>query len=106
MIVCEALGIDLSSPKSMDVYIVSRGEEAQAWALSKLPELRDLGLKCSMDHLGRSIKAQMKEANRENTRFAIIVGESELESGQFTLRNMTDSSESQLEFSAILDAVK
>jgi histidyl-tRNA synthetase len=93
MIACEALGIPLGSEQRLDVYIVTRGEEAVAFALSKLPELRNLGLSASMDYSGRSIKAQMKEANREAAHFTLIVGESELTSGQFILRDMDQSTE-------------
>jgi histidyl-tRNA synthetase len=93
LIACQALGIPLGSESRLDVYLVTRGDEAIAFALSRLPELRKLGLSASMDYSGRSIKAQMKEANRESARFSIIVGESELASGQFILRDMDQSIE-------------
>ena len=54
-----------------------------------------------MDYAGRSIKAQMKEANREQARFAVIAGDSELESGLFTLRDMAESTETALSFDEI-----
>lgn len=93
MIACEALDIKLGEEQRLDVYMVTRGDEAVAFALSKLPELRKLGLSASMDYSGRSIKAQMKEANRESARYTLIVGESELASGQFILRDMDQSTE-------------
>ncbi|MCC5927201.1 MAG: histidine--tRNA ligase [Bacteroidetes bacterium] len=101
LIACEALGIQLGEPAALDVYIVTRGEAARAWALKHAPELRKMGLSVSMDYAGRSIKAQMKEANRENTRYAIIVGDTELENGEFTFRNMVESSETMLRFDEI-----
>ncbi len=102
-IACEELGIELSSPKIVDVYIVTLGEAARKWAVKKLQELRQTGLSATMDYMGRSMKAQMKDANRENALFTIIVGDNELKAGKFTLRDMKKSEEIMLEFDAILD---
>jgi len=102
MIACEELGIKLSEPKTVDVYIVTLGEKARKWGVKTLPELREAGYSSTMDYMGRSMKAQMKDANRENATFAIIVGDHELESGKFTFRNMEKSEERSLSFDQIL----
>lgn len=102
IIACDALGITLGNAPALDVYIVTRGEEAANWAIKHAALLRADGLSVSFDYAGRSIKAQMKEANRENAKYAIIVGETELESGQFTLRNMLESTEESYSFNDIL----
>lgn len=99
----EAQDISLQSEPYVDVYIVTRGDEARNWALNHLPLLRAEGLSATMDYGGRSIKAQMKDANRENARYCIIVGDAELESGQLTFRNMQESEELQLSFADIID---
>jgi histidyl-tRNA synthetase len=49
-----------------------------------------------MDYKGRSMKSMMKDADRENARFAIIVGDHELESGKYTFRDMKESEEESL----------
>lgn len=103
LIACEELGISLGDEKSVDVYIVTLGDTARKWGLSKLPELREHNISATMDYMGRSMKAQMKDANRENARFTLIVGENELNEGSFTLRNMKESDESSLTFEAILE---
>jgi len=102
MIACEELGIELSEPKKVDVYIVTLGEDARGWGVKTLPILREAGLSATMDYMGRSMKAQMKDANRENAKFAIIVGDHELESGNFTFRDMGKSEEISLTFNEIL----
>jgi histidyl-tRNA synthetase len=58
-----------------------------------------------MDYIGRSIKAQMKDADRENARYTIIVGENELNEGKFTLRNMKASEEEAYTFDDILTEI-
>lgn len=102
LIACEELGIKLGTEKKVDVYIVTLGDEARKWGLSKLPELRNSEISATMDYMGRSMKAQMKDANRENASYALIVGGNELAEGKFTLRNMKESEEHSLSFDEIL----
>lgn len=102
MIACEELGIPLAEEEMLDVYIVTLGENARKWAVKHLPKLRGAGLSASMDYIGRSIKAQMKDADRENARHVIIVGENELKEGKFVLRNMKASEEDTYSFEDIL----
>ncbi|MEX0686523.1 MAG: histidine--tRNA ligase [Balneolales bacterium] len=102
-IAAEAAEIDLNQPSSLEVYIVTRGEKAQKWALEMLPILRANNLSCTMDFMDRSLKAQMKEANKKKTKYAIIVGENELTSNIFTLRSMDRSEEVQLGLDELLE---
>lgn len=106
LIACDELGISLGDEKSVDVYIVTLGDAARSWGVSKLPLLRNLNLSATMDYMGRSMKAQMKDANRENASFTIIVGENELNEGKFTFRNMKESEESLLTFDEIMAKLK
>ncbi len=103
LIACEELGIKLGTEKKVDVYIVTLGDEARKWGLSKLPELRNSEISATMDYMGRSMKAQMKDANRENASYALIVGGNELAEGKFTLRNMKESEENSLSFEEVLN---
>lgn len=102
LIACEELDIELAEPKSVDIYIVTIGDNARKWALKHLPKLRNAGISATMDYIGRSVKAQMKDADRENARYSIIVGDNELKQGKFTLRNMKESEEQVLDFDAII----
>lgn len=102
-IACEELGIELGTEKSVDVYIVTLGDAARKWGLSQLPKLRAQGLSATMDYKGRSMKSQMKDADRENARHAIIVGGHELESGKFTFRDMKESEEEALSMDEIFE---
>lgn len=95
-IACDELGIELGTKKSVDVYIVTLGDAARKWGLNTLPKLREKGLSATMDYKGRSMKSMMKDADRENARYAIIVGDHELESGKYTFRDMKESEEESL----------
>ncbi|HKK46453.1 MAG TPA: histidine--tRNA ligase [Balneolaceae bacterium] len=102
MIACEELDIQLTEEQTLDVYIVTIGDKARKWAIKHLRKLRQTGLSASMDYIGRSVKSQMKDADRENARYSIIVGENELDEGKFTLRDMKASEENAYTFEEIL----
>lgn len=102
LIACESHNIPLGETDFPDVYLITRGEKARNWAVKALDQIRNAGLSATMDYIGRSIKAQMKDANRQNATFAVIVGDNELETGLFTFRNMKESKEEQLSFEKIL----
>ncbi|MBO6622907.1 MAG: histidine--tRNA ligase [Balneola sp.] len=101
-IACEELEISLAEEKKVDVFIVSLGDDARNWALKTLPILRQNGISATMDYLDRSMRAQMKDANRENAYYTLIVGDNELQDGKFTLRNMKESEEAQLTIDEIV----
>jgi histidyl-tRNA synthetase len=71
-----------------DIFIGYRGEEAMVQAFKFINNLRQLGISAESDHLQRSIKAQMKYANKMNARFSAIIGESELEEQALQVKNM------------------
>ncbi len=105
LIACEELGIELAEPPRPDLYLVTLGERAKIWATEQLPKIREKGFSATMDYSGRSMKAQMKDANRELARFALIAGDNELDAGTFTLRDMTESSEESLTLEEIFNHI-
>ncbi|MDR8391738.1 histidine--tRNA ligase [Aliifodinibius sp. S!AR15-10] len=106
LLACKEMDIELSEPKSVDLYIVTIGDKARSWAIQQLPEFRKKGFSATMDYAGRSIKSQMKDADRENARYTIIVGENELNEGKFTFRDMEASEENQLPLDEIYGRLK
>ncbi|HAY34862.1 MAG TPA: histidine--tRNA ligase [Bacteroidetes bacterium] len=75
------------------IFIASIGEESKKYSFRLLENLRMKGVKCETDFLGRSLKSQMKEANRLNAEFVIVIGDEEIESNSFMLKKMSDGSE-------------
>ncbi len=72
----------------VDIFVAGLGEKASKFAFPLVHTLRKKGLQMAMDHEGRSLKSQMKQANKVNSRYVLIIGENELEQGQAVLRNM------------------
>lgn len=89
-------GIELEIPRKLDVFVAALGHEADVEGFRILTALRQAGVKAEKDSLGRSLKAQMKYANRFQVAYTVILGEEELKSGKGILRNMADSSQIEI----------
>jgi histidyl-tRNA synthetase len=74
----------------MDIYIGSMGEEAKIKAIQIANALRERNYKCECDHMNRSVKAEMKYANKIGAKYSLIIGEDELKEGNAKLKRMSD----------------
>jgi histidyl-tRNA synthetase len=90
MMLLEKLDFKFPEPVKLKLYIVTIGEEAKKFAAKKLFELRKKNIKCDMDYLNRSVKAQMREANKLNSEYTLVLGENEIKSGEAQLKKMID----------------
>ena len=84
------------SSEEVDAFVVAMGDAAKAEAFRLLAELRDAGFAALTDYAGRSMKSQMKQADKAKARYALILGEDELAKGVVTLRNMESSGQEQV----------
>lgn len=87
---------DLAGPPEAapEAFICAVGERALFEAALLASRLRDAGIKVELDYEGRSLKAQMKLANKFGVRFAIILGEEELARNSARMREMATGEES------------
>jgi histidyl-tRNA synthetase len=90
-----ALGIErlvsiteIGADSKPDLYIGSMGDAAGLAALKSAHDLRGFGYEVHSDVVGRSVKAQMRFADKIGAEFSLIIGDTELESGKATLKNM------------------
>ena len=91
------LGVDKLVPRTPKLYIAALGEAAAVRALAIVERLRSEGVYAECDIVGRSLKAQMKYANKLGAEYTLIVGDSEIESGRAPLRNMTNGEQSEVD---------
>lgn len=87
---------------SRDIFIGYRGDEGVVEAYKLVHGLRKAGIRAESDPLARSVKAQMKFANKIGARYAVILGESELETKTLTLKNMETKEEVALAFDEVV----
>ncbi|SFD12107.1 histidine--tRNA ligase [Clostridium uliginosum] len=83
-------GIEIPNENLVDLYIGDRGEDGKKYAFKLAHDLRDLGVNCEINHMGRSVKAAMKFANKLGVAFTTILGEDELQNEKITLKRMSD----------------
>lgn len=87
-------GKPLSHPDAIHIYFIALGERAEKECLKQANICRIGGLSCEMDFLGRGIKGQFKEADRNRARFTCILGDNELEGFKINIKdNETDEQE-------------
>ena len=79
-----------SEESNIDIYFVCLDEAGISTALSISNELRQAGYNLVSDLLRRSMKAQMREANKSGAKFALILGETEMETDSIVLKNLKD----------------
>ena len=94
-------GLDKEITQQMPrLYIAALGEAASVEAMAITERLRRNGIFCECDVVGRSLKAQMKYANKIGAEYTLILGESEIECGKAQLRNMKDGTQNEVELAS------
>jgi histidyl-tRNA synthetase len=84
-----------------DLYIVWVGSQARDWAFPVLYRLRQTGLNVEMDGEERSLKSQMRRADKLKAHSVLIVGDDELQRGRALLRNMASKEQKEIGFDNI-----
>jgi histidyl-tRNA synthetase len=102
MMVLEKSGKNSFSVPPPDLFFVALDDNARAWSFNKAAELRRSGTAVEIDYLARSVKAQMREANRVAARFVLVVGESELASRTGKLKNMQTGEETAVSLDTLV----
>ena len=104
LIAMEESGIPFPEAPKCNLSIVTAGEKALLKALEISSDLRASGYSVNIDTVGRSIKAQMKYANKINSEFTVVIGDNELESGKAVLKSMSDGEQTEVEIDSFADA--
>lgn len=92
-------------PTETDIYAVLVGDVAEA-ARQAIAELRKSGLNVAVDLSGRKLGDQLKAADKKGIAHALIIGEDELKTGQFTLKNLKTGAEDKLALAKIAGQVR
>ncbi len=100
LLVAENQGLVIPEPKPYDMYVAGIGEAARRKAFALSFELRGLGFKVDCDHVGRSIKAQFKYADKLNARFVAVLGDNEMSEGKIKIKEMATGGESSVQLTA------
>lgn len=94
-------GVVIEDENRPALYIASMGADAMIKANAIVERLRAEGIYAECDAVGRSLKAQMKYADKLKAAYTLIIGDSELGTGKAQLKNMTESSQTEIDINDI-----
>lgn len=106
LLVLEKVSEGKAVPEAMDVFVAAMGKEAYAMAFSILDNMRNDGIACDIDYENKSLKAQMRTADRLKAKFVMIIGDEELKKGEAVVRDMVTKEQSNIAFSGLVRFVK
>ena len=92
LLVLENTGKNIPAAPRVCAYVAGLDEEGRKAAFALANELRGRGVSAQTDLAARSVKAQFKYAGKIGARYVVVIGADELASGQYTVKDMDDSS--------------
>ena len=101
LMVREAAGRMAPAAATPDVFLVSLGERALAYNGKLAGDLRLGGISTALEYEAKSMKSQMRSADRLKAKKVLIIGDSELDAGEAVLKNMADGSQKNVKFTEI-----
>lgn len=103
MLLMEAQNCPFPEPQAADLFIVALGDKAVLKALEISKDMRAEGFGCLMDLNRRSVRAQMKYADKLGAKFNLVIGDNEVESGCAKLKNMATGEETEIQLETFVN---
>ncbi len=103
MLLMEAQNCPFPEPQAADLFIVALGDKAVLKALEISKDMRAEGFGCLMDLNQRSVRAQMKYADKLGAKFNLVIGDNEVESGCAKLKNMATGEETEIQLETFVN---
>ena len=98
-------GIEIPNEGLYDLYIGARGEDGKLASFKLANALRTRGIKTEINHMGRSLKAEMKYANKIGAKFTVVLGDDELQTGNAKFKRMSDGEQFEVNLNNIEEIV-
>ncbi|MBB2183892.1 histidine--tRNA ligase [Lachnospiraceae bacterium MD1] len=98
-----AEGVELEPEPAVDLYVGILGQEAKASAFMLVQKLRAAGVIVETDYMDRSVKAQMKYANKIGAKHTVIIGADELANNRANVKNMETGEQVEVTLDKIAD---
>ena len=100
-----AMGNFDSNINNTQLYIVGLGDAVRPVVVKLAEDLRQNNIRTNFDSLRRSLKAQMREANKADARYAILIGDQELESGEVELKDLSTGDQEKIALDKLVDHI-
>lgn len=96
MLLMEAQGCEFPQAEKPDLFIVALGEKATLKAVEIAKDMREEGFSALLDLNQRSVRAQMKYADKLGAKFNVVIGDNEVENKIAKLKNMQTGEETEI----------
>ena len=101
VLAADAEGISFDQEFTSDLFIIPLGEESKMASLTIAQELRNAGLRVEISFGDRALKGSMKAADKSGAAFVIVLGESEIASGNVELKEMSTGKTSSVTLASL-----
>ncbi|NCA93398.1 histidine--tRNA ligase, partial [bacterium] len=101
IMVMEAANLYLGEEVAPMIYIAPLGEEQYTKAVAIVNDLRKNNVSAITDLMGKSLKAQMKYADKIGVKYVVVVGENEIAEDKAVLKNMLDKENTEIKLSEV-----
>lgn len=98
----EEEGVELEAEKRIELYVGTLGNKVKAGAYKIVSSLRNAGIIVETDYMDRSVKAQMKYANKIGAQYTVIIGENELNQNSANVKKMDTGEQKQVSLDKIV----
>jgi histidyl-tRNA synthetase len=103
-LVMQAQGCEFPEPEKPDLFIVALGEKATLKAVEIAKDMRDEGFSVLYDLNGRSLRAQMKYADKTGAKFNVVIGDNEVDEGKAEIKNMSTGDKAPIDLNTFVNA--
>ena len=103
LLMLEAQNGEFKETNEMDIYIGSIGKEGLVKSQGIAYRMRSEGIRAEGDSVGRSVKAQMKYANKIGAKYSVILGDNEIAEDTANLKNMETGEQEQIKVSELVE---
>ena len=102
----ESQGLEIPKPEGIDIFLAAIGEKADRFAQKLVYELRLHNINAEKDLMNRSVKGQMKYADKLGAAFTVVLGDNEIEANKAVLKNMKTGEQKDVSLDTILDRLR
>jgi histidyl-tRNA synthetase len=99
----ESEGVELPAEDGVSVFVVPLGAAAKAWAVTTVGALRAQGVAADLAYGDRGLKGAMKAADRSGARWAVVVGDRDLEAGVAQLKDLGNGEQTAVPLTDLLE---
>jgi histidyl-tRNA synthetase len=106
LLACQVEGLEVGEQSRCEIYCVPLGETAKRRLVAVAGGLRDAGIRADLAYGGKGLKGAMKAADRSGARFALVLGERDLEGSTVQLKELATGEQRSIALDAVVDEVR